>query len=132
MGMIPANAKPIVEARMRGLKPADLILVSLIGRINEVNHTVYANRRNDYDWKWARGLQVCIFTSPSVEWKPVARSIASERPSFLGLWDADNLEGADVSLLPHPDDIDRPKNEWRWVLSILPWLPFQNEDFAWN
>lgn len=130
--MIAPGAQQIFDARKKGLKPAEMILVSLIGRINEQNHTVHANPRNSYDWIWARGLQVCIYTSPGVEWKPVARSIASERPSFLAVWDADNRQGANVYLLPHPADIDKPKTQWRWVLDFLPWLPSQNKEFAWN
>jgi len=51
MGMIAHNAQPIFEARRRGLMTAEMVLVSLIGRINEQNHTVYANPQNAYDWK---------------------------------------------------------------------------------
>lgn len=130
--MIASNAQPILDARRKGLKPAEMILVSLIGRVNEQNHTVYADPKKEYDWKWARGLRICIYTSPDVNWRAVARSIASERPSFLGLWDADRRQGANVYLLPHPSDIDKPQNEWRWNLDFLPWLPTQNQEFAWN
>lgn len=130
--MIASNALPIVNARKKGYKPGEMILVSLVGRINEPNHTVYANPRNEYEWLWVRGLQICIYTSPDVNWQPVARSIASERPSFLGVWDVDNRQGANVYLLPHPNDIDKPQNQWRWMLDFLPWLPKQNEEFAWN
>lgn len=132
MGVIATNAQPILDARKKGLKPVEMILVSLIGRINELNHTVYANPQKEYEWLWVRGLQICIYTSPSVEWQRMARSIASERPSFLGIWDADNRQGANVYLLPHPDDIEKPKTEWRWKLDFLPWLPSQNQEFAWN
>ncbi len=130
--MIASNAQPILDARRKGYKPVEMILVSLIGRINEPNHTVYANPRTEYEWKWARGLQVCIYTSTGVDWRLVARSIASERPSFLMIWDVDNRQGANVYLLPHPADIDKPKNQWRWSLDFLPWLSIQNQEFAWN
>jgi hypothetical protein len=132
MGMIASNALPILEARKKGMKPAELILVSLIGRINEQNHTVYARPGKGYDWFWMRELQVCIYTSPEVDWRPVARAIALQRPSFLAIWDADNHQGANVYLLPHPADIDKPQEQWRWTLDFLPWLPFQNKEFAWN
>ncbi|WP_040039608.1 hypothetical protein [Noviherbaspirillum autotrophicum] len=132
MGMIASNGLPILEARKKGLKPAEMILVSLIGRINEPNHTVYAQPSKVYDWLWVRGLQVCIYAAPSVDWRAVARSIAFERPSFLGVWDADNRQGANVYLLPHPADIDKPQNQWRWMLDFLPWLPFENKEFAWS
>lgn len=130
--MIAQNAKPILDARLKGFKPAEMILVSLIGRINEPNHTVFANTKLEYNWKWARGLQVCIYTSPTVEWRPIAHAIASAKPSFLGIWDADSRRGANVYLLPHPDDIELSQNQWRWTLDFLPWLPSQNMEFAWN
>lgn len=130
--MTANGAMPIIAARRKGFKPAEMIIVSLIGRINEPNHTVYASPKTEYDWKWARGLQVCIYASPKVNWQPVARAIAAELPSFLGIWDADNRQGANVYLLPYPDDIGMPRNQWRWRLDFLPWSPSQNAEFAWN
>lgn len=130
--MIAQNADAILDARRKGLKPAELILVSLIGRLNEQNHTIYASPRKAYEWLWARGLQVCIYTAPGIDWRATARSIASERPSFLAVWDADNRQGANVYLLPHPADLDKPQSQWRWNLDFLPWLSPQNKEFAWN
>ena len=132
MGMIANNAQLILNARKRGLAPSGLIIVSLIGRINDQNHTVYANPQKSYDWLWARGLQICIYAAQEVQWQSIARSIASARPSWLGLWDVDRHQGTDVFLLPHISDIEKPKSEWRWNLDFLPWLPFQNEEFVWN
>jgi hypothetical protein len=132
MGMIPLGATPIVEARKKGLKPAQMVLVSLMGRLNEKNPTVYAHPGKEYDWLWARGLQVCIYTTPDANWRPVARAIASQRPSFLGLWDVSRLEGADVHLFPNIDDLEKPRDQWRWSLDFLPWLSWQNKEFAWN
>lgn len=132
MGMIPNGAQRIIDVRKKGMRPAEMVLVSLIGRINELNPTVYASAKKDYDWSWLRGLQVCIYTTPEADWRSVARSIASQKPSFLGLWDADRREGADVYFLPNVADIEKPKSEWRWHLDFLPWLPWQNQEFAWN
>lgn len=132
MGMIPFGAQRIIDARQKGMKPAELVLISLIGRLNEKNPTVYADSRREYAWFWARGLKVCVFASTGLNWRPVALAIASERPSALHLWDADRREGADVFLLPNMADLDRPRSEWRLNLDFLPWLPFQNEEFAWN
>ncbi len=130
MGVIASNAQPILDARQKGLKPAEMILVSLIGRINEPNHTVYANPKTRYEWLWARGLQICIYAAKDVNWADTARSIASEGPSYLAIWDADRHEGSDVHFLPNPADIHKPKTDWRWNLDFLPWLPFQNREFA--
>lgn len=45
MGIIPHGAQRIIDARQKGMKPAELVLVSLIGRLNENNPTVYADPR---------------------------------------------------------------------------------------
>lgn len=132
MGIIAANAESIIVARQKGLKPAGLILVSLVGRITERNHTVYAKSGVEYDWRWVRGLQICIYASQASMWRPVANAIAAERPAYLALWDAYRHQGTDIFFIPHVDDIEKPKSEWRWKLDFLPWLPFQNEVFAWN
>ena len=132
MGMIASNAQMILDARRKGFKPAELILVSLIGRLNEPNHTVYASPKNDYEWSWTRDLQICIYATSEVQWRGVARSIAIAEPSFLAVWDADRKQGADIYLLPDVTDIEKPKSDWRWNLDFLPWLRSQNEEFAWN
>lgn len=132
MGIIASNAQPILDARKKGLKPEELILVSLIGQINEPNHTVYAKPANQYEWLWARDLQVCIYATSGVPWRDVARSIASVQPSYLAIWDPERKQGAEVSLLPSLADIDKPRAEWRLELQFLLWLPFQNKEFAWN
>jgi hypothetical protein len=132
MGVIAFNAMPILDARKKGLKPVEMILVSLIGRINEPNYTVYANPTKQYEWLWARDLEVCIYASIGIQWHHVARAVASVRPSYLAIWDADRKQGANVYLLPHPDDIEEPQTAWRWELDFLPWLPNQNQEFAWS
>ena len=132
MGMIAINAQPILDARRRGLKPAELILVSLVGRINEVNHTVYATANGNYNWQWVRGIAICIFATSAVDWRPVARSIARARPSHLYLWDVDREEGTDVAFLPNFADLCKPKDKIRWELDFLPWMDFQNMEFACN
>lgn len=130
--MIPHGAQRIIDARNKGMKPAELVLVSLIGRLNEANPCVYADPRREYEWFWTRGLQLCIFASAEVNWRPVALSIKRQSPSSLYLWDADRREGAEVFLIPNMADLDKPRSEWRLALNFLPWLPSQNEEFAWN
>ena len=127
---IPTNAGEIILARKRGFKPADLILVSLVGRIDELNHTVYANPENDYEWLWAAQIKICIFAQSGIDWQRTARSVASQRPSYLCLWDVNRQEGADIHYLPHFDDIEKPKSKWRWELDFLTWTPYQNQEFS--
>lgn len=130
--MIPNGAKAIAEVRSRGLKPAEMLIVSLIGRVNEQNHTIYAAGDKEYDWSWARGLQVCVYADSRSKWRPVLNAIATVNPAYLALWDAEKRQGAQVWRLPYASDIEKPKEQWRWKLDFLPWLPIQNQEFAWN
>jgi hypothetical protein len=130
--MIPNGARAVVDARNNGMKPDELLIVSLIGRVNEQNHTIYANSGKTYDWGWLRGLKVCVYTDARSDWRPVLKAIADHKPAYLALWDADRREGAQVFYLPHIGDINKPQKDWRWKLDFLPWEPSQNREFAWS
>jgi hypothetical protein len=127
--MIAPNALSIASARKSGMRPDEMILVSMVGRLDELNHTVFADGR-DFDWTWVRDLEICIFAKPDTPWQKVAKAIAAQRPSFLAVWDVETHEGADILLLPELEDIDKPRRQWRMKLDYLPWLPFQNRSFA--
>lgn len=130
--ILPNGAQPILDARKRGFKPAEMLIVSLIGRVDELNHTIYANPATEYDWRWMVGLDACIFVRHGVSWQGVAMAIARARPRWLGLYDVDRFQGADVWALPRVEDIDKPQSQWRWKLEFLPWMNFQNEAFSWS
>ena len=59
--MIAKNAQPIIDARLRGKKPADMVIVSLVGPVGMENPTVFADPAQQYDWRWCRGLDVCVY-----------------------------------------------------------------------
>lgn len=130
--MIPTNAQAIVDARAKGFKPDELILVSMIGRINEPNHTVYASASRDYEWSWARGLQVCIYTTSGIDWVKVATGLKLAKTEYLALWDAGRSEGAELWYWPHVDTIHKPRSQWKWIFSYMPWTSGQNERFLCN
>lgn len=121
----------MIDARKRGMKPANLLIVSLIGKTGEANHTIYANPSAEYDWRWMVGLDACLYVRAGIDWKRTAMAIARTRPHWFGVYDPDQFKGADVFALPHVDDIAKPQAQWRWKLDFLPWLQFQNEQFAW-
>jgi hypothetical protein len=130
--ILPQGAKAIVAARAKGMKPADMIIVSLIGPPNEANPIVHANPVVAYDWRWVVGLQVCLYAYHGTPWRDIAMTIARCRPQWLGLWLADTFEGAEVYALPKVDDIDKSPSQWRWSLHFIPWMDFQNHAFAWD
>lgn len=127
--MIATNAQPIADARANGMRPDELILVSLIGKIGEPNHTVYASASRDYDWSWARGLQVCIYATAGIDWKKVARGLIEAKAEYVALWDDGIGEGAELWLLPDVQTIHLKKDKWIWSFQYMPWTPEQNARF---
>ena len=127
--MIATNAERIVKLRANGYRPDEMILVSLVGRIDELNHTVYADPRNAYDWRWVLGLDVCVFASSAVRWLDTIKAISECRPQLLALWDTDRNEGAEFWRLPDEATIDRPQSLWRWKLIPHAWIGMQNRMF---
>lgn len=130
--MIPNGAQQIIDARKRGMKPAEMLIVSLIGKVDELNYTIYANAQAEYEWFWVRGLKVCLYVNQKSNWKPVIAAMARNFPEWLGLYDVDQFKGATASYLPRVEDIEKPKNQWRYKLDFLPWTKWQNEQFAWG
>lgn len=131
--MIAANAQPILEARLRGFKPDELVLVSLIGRIDAANHTVRAIPSNAYDWRWVRDLELCVYIGDGQDWVDTLKAIALQRPAYLSLWNTAERWGARSYLVPTAADIAKPVRQWTYELDFLPWLDFQNEEFLqWN
>lgn len=127
--MIAVNAEAILAARMKGLKPADMVIVSLVGPVGMDNPTVFAKPEVVYDWRWARGLDVCVYLDDAQDWPDVMKAIALQRPEHLSLWSHSGEWGAKVYLIPTAHDVTRPIRVWKYELDFLPWLDFQNEDF---
>lgn len=128
--MIPVNAKSIVKARMQGFRPDELILVSLIGMISERNHTVLADPAQQYDWRWMRGLDCCVYINGTINWRPTMLAIRKATPRYMWVWDVDTERGATVFLKPsHPASEPKPARNWEWVLDFSSWLDCQNEAY---
>lgn len=127
--MIPTNAIKIIELRKRGYKPDEMIIVSLVGRLDELNHVIYADYRKEYDWKFLKGLEVCIFANSAVDYKKTLLAIAKVKTSFLGLWDVDRLEGADFNYLPNLEPLHKPNHALKMSLYPNIWINMQNKMF---
>jgi len=129
---LPNGAEPILAARKKGMKPAEMLIVSLVGKVGESNHTIYANQDAEYDWRWARGLKVCLYVNQTSKWRPVIEALARQKPEWLGLYNVDQFKGATAFYLPRVEDIEKPQSQWRHVLDFLPWTAWQNNEFAWS
>lgn len=127
---LPDGAKPIVDCRLRGKRPADMVLVSLGEPVQTANPIVIAQCGQRYDWRFVRGLDVCVYLTNDDEWPQIVKEIALCRPAHLELWNRVDAWGAHVYLVPTEDDISKPVSFWRYDLDFLPWMDFQNRDFA--
>lgn len=127
--MIAANAQPIIDARLRGLKPDGLVLVSMVGGVDVTNPVVRATPAVEYDWRWVRGLEVCVYVGDRNDWADTLKEIAKCQPAYLAIWNCIDRWGARVFLVPTPDEVEQPQRLWQWQLDFLEWLDFQNDDF---
>lgn len=129
MGLIAKNAEKIIEARMKGYRPADMVLVFLEDALTSNNPAVYAKPETAYDWRWVRGLDVCVYVSDADDWGHLAKAIALQRPDYLAIWNYEGKWGARVYLIPTASDVRQPVRYWRYDLDFTPWMDFQNADF---
>lgn len=130
---MPPGALPIVEARLRtGAKPEDMVLVSLVGPLEDSNPTMVV-AGPEYDWRFMRGLRVCIFGRVGTPNRQTAIAIGMNLPSKLWLWDVDAKQGTDVIVHIRLEAIDLPTEQLRkpanWTAILLPWSPWQNKKF---
>lgn len=128
---LPLGAAPIVAARLKGMKPDEMIRVSLVGSLVHGNHTVQATTDKPWDWRWVRDLDVCLCIGPTDDWAVTLKEIALHRPSHLSVWNTESHWGLKVYLVPTDEDIFscRPVTEWEYKLDFLEWMDFQNDDF---
>jgi hypothetical protein len=126
---LPVNAQQILDARMKGFKPADMVIVSLVGPVGMENPTVFAKASKHYDWRWVRDLDLCLYFTDEDDWPALVKEIALHRPEHLNLWNHAGQWGAAAYLIPTADDVNRPVRNWKYELDFMPWMDFQNKDF---
>lgn len=125
--MTPTGAAPILQARLNGKRPADMLIVSMVGRLQEANPVILADGN---DWRFVEGLQVCVFAKRGKPFRELCKAIAYQGPQWLGLWDVENREGADVRLWLDPDKLDKGRFTIDdFVLDFDAWIPWQNRKF---
>lgn len=91
----PYNAQQIIDLRAKGKRPADMILVSLVGWLGEVNPCVTAREGVTYDWRFIRGLDALIVTTTKDKAiRDLVRAVLAEQPNSLGVWFADKQGGS--------------------------------------
>lgn len=126
---IPPGAEPILASRMKGYKPLDMVIVSMTGPVITENPVARIETGKVYDWRWVRGLDLCLYIDDAADWHIPLKQIALQRPEHLSLWTPASKWGAKVYLIPTAQDVSRPVSLWSYELDFLPWMDFQNKDF---
>lgn len=97
---VPYGAQEIIDTRMIGKRPADMVLVSLVGPLRELNHVVVAKPGRSYDWRFLARLEVLIVASTAIDRGAVKRvvdAVLPHKPGYLGVWFADKQDGLHVA-----------------------------------
>lgn len=76
MTRYPRNGENLLRLRSKGMRPAGLVLVSLIGTLRETNYTVYAAPDERYDWAMMAALDVELVVSRAVPFRAVLHALA--------------------------------------------------------
>lgn len=101
VAQLPYGAAEIVALRSAGKRPADMVLVSLIGQLRESSPMVIAKPRRTYDWRFVVDLQILIVaTTNTPNLADIVNVIDSAGPASLSVWFADKQNGTNV-LLDH-------------------------------
>lgn len=135
--MIAPGADSIIKVRMRGYRPADAVVVSLVGHTGFDNPTVNPARGQQYDWRWIAGLDVVMCISSKTAWRDVALAIKLAGPEHLRLWDVEQKRGAEVYWKPVFPVNEAPQRlnltilrDWYFDLDFSPFHEEDNKAFA--
>jgi len=124
------GAQKIIAARANGMKPADMVIVSLVGVPATENPYVTARVDEQYDWRWVRNLDIGVYVQDDDDWSETVKAMMMHKPLYLCVWNVPGKWGARVWLEPQRDEIHKPQSMWKWEIDFTLWLDFQNEDFA--
>jgi hypothetical protein len=100
MSAMPYGANEIAALRAIGKRPADMVLLSLIGPLRENNPVVVAKVGKPYDWRFLVGLDVLVVAKSDTD-KPAVKRILDDLQKlpteYLGLWLADKQDGMNIA-----------------------------------
>lgn len=99
---LPYSAAEIVAMRSAGKRPADLLLISLVGPLHETNPVIIAQPSRGYDWRFVVALPVLIVaTTDTPHLAGIVKAIEAETPATLSVWFADQQDGINVLIDGH-------------------------------
>ena len=97
---LPYGAAEIVALRSNGQRPADMVLVSLIGPLNgETNPAIIARPERSYDWRFVVGLSLLVVArTDTPHLAGIVKAIDAVAPASLSVWFADQQDGINALL----------------------------------
>lgn len=96
---LPYGAAQILELRKNGKRPADMVLVSLIGQLCENNPVVIASSVHGYDWRFLAGLSAAVVAATRTPClTAIVKDIDAVAPETLSIWFADHQNGVNVRI----------------------------------
>lgn len=96
---LPYGAKEIAELRTIGKRPADMVLVSLVGPLRESNPVIVTKPERAYDWRFLVGLAVAIVAKTDTpNLAGVVKAIEAANPASLSVWFADRQDGINLRI----------------------------------
>ena len=93
---LPYGAAEILDLRMTGKRPAEMVLVSLIGPLRETNPVIVAKPGGAYDWRCLADLDVLVVARSDTDAAAVhgmLQAIKALPARSLSLWFADRQDG---------------------------------------
>lgn len=96
--MIAKGAESILKARLKGIRPADEIYVSLIGKLEWP--AVLAEPGKEYDWRWVKDLGIIVAANHETDWGQTVVDIKLADPSNLVLNILDAKSWTEVLIEP--------------------------------
>ncbi len=127
--MIAAGGKRILALRHRGLRPDQMVVVSLIGEM-PVEWLVTPDLDTDYDWLWSVDLDLLVVSSirtPAEPLRALLRALRGHRPRSVRLWVDEPRIGYDLWFRPTMESVVGPPDRWDWVMEPARFLPCEDE-----
>lgn len=102
---LPCGAEVIEQARARGLRPADAVIVSYVGGTPWDAHHVFCESGHRYRWGWSEDLELAIVVAPGIDAMDAFRGCywPANAKSFTTVIDIERKQVASiVRMLPTP------------------------------
>jgi len=129
---LPFGGETILMSRMRKLAP-EMVIVSLLPVRQRLVVEPYALVRaipgKDYDWRFLKKLHTMVVGNSGHARHGLFEQLCQEAQPVQA-WFVDEVKGYDVSYLPTPDSVERPREQWVWKLDFFPFFDSMNEEWA--